>query len=563
MLYAIKKKNEEALMNKNNFRRVGLLLVVLMFGSCASGIVAPPGLNSKLLDIKVNDTDTATIITIKTSNLPQYAAFKTKSPPSISVDLASTDAANVSGSMSVENGFVKKIAVTQLGESTGYSSRVTITLEKPLSYTTSPDGNDIVITVSKTEEQPAAEPALQGMQMTSTTPLQGGLELTPSAAPEALAPLGMEESPTTTLEAAPPLAGIGTSPSAAPEALAPLGMEESPTTTLEAAPLAGIGTSPSAAPEALAPLGMEESPTTTLEAAPPLAGIGTSPSAAPEALAPLGMEESPTTTLEAAPLAGIGTSPSAAPEALAPLGMEESPTTTLEAAPPLAGIGTSPSAAPEALAPMGMEESPTTAPEQPLISGAPGASPASPATKEENMQANVINVTPPASSPEAPSESNVPPPAVSAPPAVPAPAEKKHKAEKEIAMVVPAAPVTPALRKIKIIHGIVVTPVPLIFKSNEAVLSKNAEEGLKHVADYMNEHEHLKLIIQGYSDAYGPEAYNKELSYYRTLWVKMALERYGVSSGRLMIKPMGTTKKFGQTKATEARNRRVVLSIVK
>ncbi len=425
-------------MNKNNFRRVGLLLVVLMFGSCARGIVAPPGLNSKLLDIKVNDTGTATIITVKTNNLPQYAAFKTKSPPSISVDLASTDAANVSGSMSVENGFVKKIAVTQLGESTGYSSRITITLEKPLSYTTSADGNDIVITVSKTEEQPAAESSLQGMQITSTTPLQGGLELTPSAAPEALAPLGMEESPTTSLEAVPPLAGIGTSPSAAPEALAPLGMEESP----------------------------------------------------------------------------------------------------------------------------------TTAPEQPMVSAAPEISPTSPttteqATSEENMQTNVINVTPPAPSPEAPSESNVPPPTVSAPPAVSAPAEKKHKAEKQIAMVVPAAPVTPALRKIKIIHGIIVTPVPLIFKSNEAVLSKDAEEGLKRVADYMNEHEHLKLIIQGYSDAYGPEAYNKELSYYRTLWVKMALERYGVSSGRLVIKPMGTTKKFGQTKTTEARNRRVVLSIAK
>ncbi len=425
-------------MNKNNFRRVGLLLVVLMFGSCARGIVAPPGLNSKLLDIKVNDTGTATIITVKTNNLPQYAAFKTKSPPSISVDLASTDAANVSGSMSVENGFVKKIAVTQLGESTGYSSRITITLEKPLSYTTSADGNDIVITVSKTEEQPAAESSLQGMQITSTTPLQGGLELTPSAAPEALAPLGMEESPTTSLEAVPPLAGIGTSPSAAPEALAPLGMEESP----------------------------------------------------------------------------------------------------------------------------------TTAPEQPMVSAAPEISSTSPttteqATSEENMQTNVINVTPPAPSPEAPSESNVPPPTVSAPPAVSAPAEKKHKAEKQIAMVVPAAPVTPALRKIKIIHGIIVTPVPLIFKSNEAVLTKDAEEGLKRVADYMNEHEHLKLIIQGYSDAYGPEAYNKELSYYRTLWVKMALERYGVSSGRLVIKPMGTTKKFGQTKTTEARNRRVVLSIAK
>ena len=374
-------------------------------------------------------------------------------------------------SLSVDNGFVDKITAVQLGESTGFSSRITITLEKPLPYTTSSDGNNIVITISKSEEQPAAGPSLPGMQMTSTTPLQGGLELTPSAAPEALAPLGMEESPTTTLEALPPLAGIGTSPSAAPEALAPLGMEESPTTTLEAAP-------------------------------------------------------------------------------------------------PLAGMGTSPSAAPEALAPLGMEESPTTAPEQPLVSAAPETSPTSPTSTEEemteeNMQSNVINVAPPAPSPEAPSVSNVPPSAESAPPVAPAPVEKKHKAEKEIAMVVPAAPVTPSLRKIKIIHGIIVTPVPLIFKSNEAVLSKNAEEGLKRVADYMNEHAHLKLIIQGYSDAYGPEAYNKELSYYRTLWVKMALERYGVSSGRLMIKPMGTTKKFGHSKATEARNRRVVLSIAK
>ena len=386
-------------MNRNNFRRVGLLLAVLMFGSCAGGIVAPPGLNSKLLDIKVNDTDSATIVTIKTNNLPQYAAFKVKSPPSLSIDLASTDAGSVSGSMSVDNGFVKKILATQLGESTGFSSRITITLEKPLSYTTSADGNNIVITISKSEEQSAAEPALPGMQLTSTTQLQGGLELTPSAAPEALAPLGMEQSP-------------------------------------------------------------------------------------------------------------------------------------------------------------------TTAPEQPQGSASPGTTPTSPSITEqsmtgENTQNNVVNVAPPAPPTEAPSLTN------EAPPAVPAPTEKRHKAKKEIAMVVPAVPITPALRKIKIIHGIIITPEPLIFKSNEAVLSKNAEEGLKRVADYLNEHENVKLVIQGYSDAYGPESYNKELSYYRTVWVKLALERYGVSSGRLMIKPMGTTKKFGHTKATEAKNRRVVLSISK
>ncbi len=420
-------------MNKNNFRRIGLLMAFIMLGSCARSIVVPPGLSSKIIDIKINDTDNATIITIKTNNLPQYASFKVKSPPSISVDLASTDASSVSKSMSVNNGFVKKIFVKQLGESTGYSSRITVTLDKPLSYTSSADGNNIVLNISKTEEQKGS--ALQGLQLTTVAPLQGGIVLSPSTIPEALTPMGMETSPTTALEVA------------------------------------------------------------------PLAGIGTSPSIAPEALTPMGMETSPTTALEVAPLAGIGTSPSIAPEALAPMGMETSPTTALE---------------------------------QPKVSTVPEQ-----AITEENMQTNVINVAPPV------------------------PVEKKHKAKEKIAMVTPVIPITPAIQRIKIIHDIIVTPVPLIFKNNEAVLSKNAEEGLRRVADYMIEHRQLKLLILGYSDAYGPESYNKELSYYRTLWVKMALERYGVSSDRLMIKPMGKTNKFGHTKTTEARNRRVVLSIAK
>ncbi len=398
-------------MNINNFRRIGLLVAFILLSSCARSIVAPPGLNSKIIDIKVKDTDNATIITIKTNNLPQYAVFKVKSPPSVTVDLASTDASSVSKSISVNNGFVKKIFVKQLGESTGYSSRIIIALDKLLSYTSSIDGNNIVLNISKTEEQQVS--ALQGLQLTTVTPLQSGLVLSPSAAPEALAPMGMEASPTT--------------------------------------------------------------------------------------------------SLEVVPLAGIGTSPSTAPEALTPMGMEASPTTSLE---------------------------------QPQVSSVTGTLPTLPTTSEqvlpaENMQTNVINVAPPV------------------------PVEKKHKAKEKIAMVTPVAPITPEIPSIKIIHDIIITPVPLIFKNNEAVLPKNAEEGLKRVADYMIEHRQLKLLIQGYSDAYGQESYNKELSYYRTLWVKMALERYGVPSDRLMIKPMGTTNKFGHTKATEAMNRRVVLRIAK
>ena len=470
-------------MVKNNLRAFGLLLGVVMLGSCARGVVAPPGLNSRLLDIKVKDTDSATVITLKTNNLPQYAAFKTKSPPTVTIDLASTDSSPVSGGISVDNGFIGKVSVEQLGESTGYSSRITIHLEKPLSYTTSADGNDIVVSVSKTEEQPAAGSSLEGEGLSGTSSLQSGLELSPSAGPEALAPLGMEQSPSTTSLEAVPLAGIGeTSPAPAPEALAPLGMEQSPSTTsLEAVPLAGIGeTSSAPAPEALAPSGM-----------------GQGPAVVPPPEVPLSAGISPTT-------------PSAP-------GQSES----MESLQP--AEVTAPPPAPEA------------APEAPAATSAPEAV-----------------TSPPA---------EVAAPAVTAPP--PAPAEKKHKKEQKIAMVVPAAPVTPSIRGVRIVRGVLVAPVPLIFKSNEAVLNKNAEEGLKHVADYMNEHSHLKLLIQGYTDGYGRESYNKELSYYRTLWVKMALERYGVSSNRLMIKPMGSTKKFGHTKAAEARNRRVVLSVVK
>lgn len=512
-------------MGKNNMRTFGLLLGVVMLGSCAGGIVAPTGLNSRLLDITVKDTDSATILTLKTNNLPQYAAFKTKTPPSITIDLASTDSSAVSGGIRVDNGFVGKISVEQLGASTGYSSRIIIDLEKPLSYTTSADGNDIVVSVSKTAEQPAAVPSLEG---TGTSSLQTGMELTPSAAP-----LGMEQSPTTSLEEA-PLPGIGeTVPSVAPEALAPLGMEQSPTTSPEAVPLVAA----------------------------PLSGMGaTTPSAAPGALVPLGMEQSPTTSPEVAPLAGMGeTAQSVSPGALTPLGLEESPTTA-PAEVPLAGAGeTTPSAAPEALAPTAMEQSPTEV-SVPAIPVETGTAPTTPsATGQSVSMENMQPAITPAPAPEAPAVTPAPVPAV----VLPAVREGRHPRQQKIAMVVPAVPVTPSIRSIRIVRGTLVPPVPLVFKSNEAVLSKHAENGLQHVADYLNEHTHIKLLIQGYTDAYGQEAYNKELSYYRTLWVKMALERYGVPSSRLMIKPMGATKQFGHTKATEARNRRVVLSVVK
>ena len=421
-------------MDKRFFKISTIILGTLILGSCARGIVVPPGLSSRLMDIKVNDTDTATIITLQTDNLPQYASFSTKSPPSIAIDLASTDASNVSKSISVDNGFVKKIAIEQLGESTGYSSRITITLNKVLPYQTTTNGNNIIVNVSKIEEQSAA-PSLEGAQPTLTTQVEG----------------------------------LGISAPVVPEALAPVGMEASPTTT-EIAPLAGGEVSASAVPEALAPVGMEASPTAAVEQ--------------PTIPAPAGI---------IAPSASQGITEQVAQTNVA------------------GEVSLTPSSS--ALAPASVSSAPKIS-QQPITQGSPIAS-----------------------------------------------VEKKH--EEKIAMLTPIPSAAPEIKKIKIVHSVVITPIPLIFKNNEAVLPKDAEEGLKDVAEYMLKHKDLKLVIQGYSDAYGSEAYNKELSYYRALWVKMALERYGVPSNRLVMKPMGATKQFGHSKATYAQNRRVVLKIVK
>jgi outer membrane protein OmpA-like peptidoglycan-associated protein len=277
------------------------------------------------------------------------------------------------------------------------------------------------------------------------------------------------------------------------------------------------------------------------------------------------MEASPTTT-GIAPLAGGEVSAPVVPEALAPVGMEASPTTTGIA--PLAGGEVSAPVVPEALAPVGMEASPTAAVEQPTIPAPAGiiAPSASQGITEQVAQTNVageVSLTPPSPALAPASVSSAP--KISQQPITQgspiASVEKKH--EEKIAMLTPIPSAAPEIKKIKIVHSVVITPIPLIFKNNEAVLPKDAEEGLKDVAEYMLKHKDLKLVIQGYSDAYGSEAYNKELSYYRALWVKMALERYGVPSNRLVMKPMGATKQFGHSKATYAQNRRVVLKIVK
>ena len=280
--------------------------------------------------------------------------------------------------------------------------------------------------------------------------------------------------------------------------------------------------------------------TTTTEAVPSGLGEGgvsggTAPAGtiAPEGLAPIGMgATSPTTEAVPSGLGEGGVSGSTAsagtiaPEGLAPIGTGATSPTT-EQTP---SIVTAPTITTEQEQPIAVE----TAPQQPLTitpqAPAPSAAIIIPSKKLISNKKEEIS--------------------------------KKENTKEEIAMLTPAAPISSEATGVKIKnYDVIVPPVPLIFKSNEAVLPKNAENGLKAVANYMLEHKNVTLIIQGYSDLNGSESYNKELSYYRTIWVKMALERNGISSKRLLIRPMGATSKFGHTKYTYAQNRKVLLLI--
>ena len=508
-------------MKNNLLRKAVPLLAVFMLMSCGGAVVAPPGVNSKLTTISINDTAGSTIITIQTSSLPQYATFVAQSPPSVTLDLASTDASGVSKKLNIDNGFVKKITVKQLGVSTGYSSRIVVTLERPLPYNVSVQGNDIVLSITKSKHKMTAllPPTGQGQTVTTLSP--EGIAPTGSTVPELLAPEALAAGPTTGPEGLAPMGeGMSATAPAAPEALAPEALAASPMTGPEGlAPMGeGMSATAPAAPEALVPEALAASPTTGPEGLAPMGeGMSATAPAAPEALAPEALAASPTT----------------GPEGLAPMGEGMSVTSPAVTEQPIAAAQVSPSVS-----------------EQPLTS--------------ENTQTSAESIPPVVTpQPTAPAPEVAQQPEAEAPTPVAPPTGEGQEQNEQLAMVTPAPAVPAPVKAMRIRKDIIETSVPLVFKSNQAILSVGAETSLKDVANYLLAHGDIRVVIAGYSDANGSESYNKELSFYRATWVKLILEKYGVSSRQIVLRPMGETTKFGHTKSTYRRNRRVVLTIAR
>ncbi|WAC07257.1 MAG: OmpA family protein [Thermodesulfobacteriota bacterium] len=104
----------------------------------------------------------------------------------------------------------------------------------------------------------------------------------------------------------------------------------------------------------------------------------------------------------------------------------------------------------------------------------------------------------------------------------------------------------------------------LLFDVNSAIIKPGAVDGLTQVADVLNRYPETTIIVKGYTDSTGTEAYNQELSERRAKSVANFMIGKGVDPGR--VSAIGFGEQFpiagNDTEAGRQQNRRVELEII-
>jgi outer membrane protein OmpA-like peptidoglycan-associated protein len=104
----------------------------------------------------------------------------------------------------------------------------------------------------------------------------------------------------------------------------------------------------------------------------------------------------------------------------------------------------------------------------------------------------------------------------------------------------------------------------LLFDVNSAIIKPGAIDGLTQVADVLNRYPETTIVVKGYTDSTGSEAYNQELSERRAKSVANFMIGKGVDAGR--VTSIGFGEQFpiagNDTEAGRQQNRRVELEII-
>jgi outer membrane protein OmpA-like peptidoglycan-associated protein len=101
------------------------------------------------------------------------------------------------------------------------------------------------------------------------------------------------------------------------------------------------------------------------------------------------------------------------------------------------------------------------------------------------------------------------------------------------------------------------------FFPNDATVVESWEPMIDSLATYMLQNERLEVLLRGYSDNTGTEAYNLGLSRQRAVEIKKRLVARGVSEYRIEIEAKGTADPIGDNSTYEGRiaNNRVAIII--
>jgi outer membrane protein OmpA-like peptidoglycan-associated protein len=108
-------------------------------------------------------------------------------------------------------------------------------------------------------------------------------------------------------------------------------------------------------------------------------------------------------------------------------------------------------------------------------------------------------------------------------------------------------------------RGMVLTLGDVLFDTGRAELNPGAARALDQLTDFMKEHMHRTVAIEGYTDSVGTDALNQALSERRAIAVKRELTDRGIEGHRVTARGMGEAGPVASndTAAGRQRNRRV------
>lgn len=114
-------------------------------------------------------------------------------------------------------------------------------------------------------------------------------------------------------------------------------------------------------------------------------------------------------------------------------------------------------------------------------------------------------------------------------------------------------------------RGLVLTLGAVLFETNKATLQSGAQRTVQKVAEFLNQYPERNILIEGFTDSQGSDAYNQKLSQERAQTVRNELAKHGVAAGRVDIVGYGEDYPVASNDNAAGRqqNRRVEIVISK